>query len=556
MAFGNIKLFVFISIFTALLSGCGVEVSTDNKKGGIDTITEGDLLKHIEILASNEFEGRGPSSMGEEKTVKYLKDEFKRIGLVSGNGESYFQNVPLVSIFPDPTTIIEIMGGRGDDLSLNYNKDMMVWTTRVQENIVIDNAEMVFVGYGIVAPEFGWNDYEGVDVKDKVVVVMVNDPGYATQNDALFNGNSMTYYGRYTYKFEEAARQGAAGVYLIHETKPAAYPWAVVTGSWAGPNFNLDLEDGNMSAVGIEGWLNIDNTRKIFSKAELDYEALKLAAQEVSFKAVPMGLNTSINLQSTFKKSLSKNVVGILPGSEASEEYFLYMAHWDHLGMDTTLDGDKIYNGALDNASGTAALLELAEAFSTGGQAKRSIIFLAVTAEEQGLLGSAYYGANPIYPLSQTVAGLNMDGINWFGKTKDISIMGYGFSELDSYVEMAANLQGRYIAPDATPEKGSYFRSDHFELAKFGVPMVYPGPGIDHVEGGVEYGTLQNELYEEERYHKPSDEFDDTWVLSGGVEDIKLFYMIGYQLSNEETWPNWVYGNQFKVIRDQTRPEK
>ena len=551
-----LKKSLVLSLTCGFLFGCGGEAPMELKMVGIDSINEADISKHIQILASDEFEGRGPSSPGEVKTVNYLVDAYKKIGLKPGIEESYFQEVPLVAISPDPTTTIIISGGDGDDLSLNYNKDMMVWTTQVQEEVSVENAEMIFVGYGIIAPEYSWNDYADVDVTGKVVVVMVNDPGYATQDDAVFNGNSMTYYGRYTYKYEEAARQGAAGVYLIHETKPAAYPWAVVTGSWAGPNFDLDPEDGNMSAVGIEAWLHVESTRKLFEKAGLDYEGLKVAAQDANFKAVPMGLNTSITLKNKFEKSLSKNVVGILPGSEAPDEYFLYMAHWDHLGMDPSLEGDKIYNGALDNASGTAALLEIAEAFVSGTPPKRSLIFLAVTAEEQGLLGAAHYGANPLIPINQTVAGLNMDGLNWFGPTKDISVAGYGFSELDEYVEDVAKSLGRYVTPDGEPEKGYYFRSDHFELAKNGVPMVYPGSGVDHVEFGSDYGKAQNDKYGAERYHKPNDEFDETWVLSGGVEDTKLYFMIGDTIANSNAWPNWYEGNQFRAIRDKSLADK
>ena len=532
-------------ILLSSLAGCS---SYDT--AGEDSISGEDISRHIQVLSSDEFEGRAPSSPGEEKTINYLKTEFEKLGLAPGNGDSYFQEVPLVEITTSPDAKLTVTGN-GETNSFSYGNEYMAWTKRVVGNASIKNSELVFVGYGTVAPEYNWNDYEGIDVKGKTVVMLVNDPGFATQNDDLFNGNSMTYYGRWTYKYEEAARQQAAGAIVIHETEPAGYPWEVVSGSWSGPQFDLVSDDNNMSRCAIEGWVTIEVAKKIFAQSGMDFESLKSKAAQPGFKAVSMELTASLSLSNDIKQSTSNNVIAVWPGSDRSDEYVFYMAHWDHLGKDPNLEGDQIYNGAFDNATGTAGLIELAEAYTKlSSRPSRSIVFLAVTAEEQGLLGSKFYATNPIYPYNKTVAALNMDGLNVLGKMKDITIVGYGNSELDDYLAAAAKEQNRTVIPDPSPEKGYFYRSDHFSFAKEGIPALYTDQGMDHVEHGKEWTEEQLNDYLENRYHKPADEFNPEWDFSGAVDDLRLLFKVGYRLANESTFPNWREGNEFKAKRD------
>lgn len=531
---------------SCILTAC--EQASEESVQGPD-INAGRLTENIQILASDEFEGRAPATAGEEKTVAFLKDKFVSLGLKPGNGTSYFQEAKLAEITAEPGSDMLIETSAGN-IVLKYGPEYMGWTTRLQEKISLENSEMVFVGYGIVAPEYDWNDYEGLDVAGKTVVILVNDPGYATQNPALFTGNAMTYYGRWTYKFEEAARQGAAGAIVIHETLPAAYPWAVVEGSWSGPQFSLESEDGGASRVKVESWIQGTQAAKIFAAAGLDYKALSDQAATRAFKAVDLKAKISISLNNTIKHSVSKNVVGILPGTDRADEYIIHMAHWDHLGKDETLEGDQIYNGASDNATGTAGLIELAAAYSAGERPRRSIMFLAVAAEEQGTLGSEYYAENPLVPHDKTVAAINMDVLNNLGPTHDVTIVGYGSSELDDYVDAAVKAVGRVANPDPSPEKGSYYRSDHFSLAKFGVPAIYFGSGVDHIEKGREWMMAQEEDYDANRYHKVSDEYSPDWDMGGAVADLKLMYNIGLKLANEDSFPNWREGNEFRAKRD------
>ncbi|UCC40727.1 MAG: M28 family peptidase [Candidatus Aminicenantes bacterium] len=521
-----------------------------NLESALESITAEDLSKDVAILSSDESEGRAPASKGEEKTIAFLKQEFEKVGLKPGNGESYFQEVPMVVITADPQAKLEIKG-KGKVAQFAYGNEFMATTLRVVEKSSLDNSEMVFVGYGIIAPEYNWNDYEGIDVHGKTVVILVNDPGFATKDPELFNGRAMTYYGRWTYKFEEAARQGAEGALIIHETEPAAYPWAVVKNSWSGPQFNLTSEDDNLSRCAVEGWITLETASWLFEIAGLNYDELKLSAAKPGFKGIPMGLKSSLTLNNTIKRTESRNVVALLPGSERADEYIIYMAHWDHFGIDPTLEGDQIFNGALDNATGTAALIELAEAFiKLESPPSRSIVFLAVTGEEQGLLGSGYYAAHPIYPPAKTAAAINMDALNIYGKMKDITVIGYGNSEMDEYVEEAAAEQGRRVRPDPTPERGSFYRSDHFPFAKQGIPALYTSFGIDHVEHGEKWTQAKLEEYLANHYHKPSDEYDPNWDLSGAIEDLRLLFKIGYRLSTESTFPNWKEGTEFKAKRD------
>ncbi len=518
---------------------------------GAATITAADLHKKIAVLASDEFEGRAPSSAGEDMTINYLRDEMKSYGLEPGNNGSWFQQVPLVDITADDQQALVISGGGGDDITLTYADDYVAVTRRVVDEISIKNSELVFVGYGIVAPEYGWNDYAGIDMSGKTAVILVNDPGYASRNNELFTGYAMTYYGRWTYKYEEAMRQGAEAALVIHETGAAGYPWEVVRGGWTGKSFHLETADGNRSRAKVEGWLSGTAAAAIFARAGQDLAALSKAATKQGFKPVPMGLNATLAFSNSINHSSSNNVVGIVRGSELPDEAFIYMAHWDHFGIGEEIDGDNVYNGAHDNASGTAALLELAQAFASMAiKPKRSIIFVATTGEEQGLLGSEYYAQHPLFALNKTIGGLNMDGIVYIGPTRDVVISGLGLSELDANLERAAASQGRIIAPDPDVQKGYYYRSDHFNLAKVGVPMIYPKKGIDHVEFGSQYGQQQNDKYVAERYHKPSDEYDPNWDLRGAEEDVKLYFMVGDEVANGTVWPNWNPGTEFRSIRD------
>ena len=456
----------------------------------------------------------------------------------------------MVEITAGPVTKLEIKRDKKSML-FAYGDEFVGVTLRVVEKVSLVDSEMVFVGYGIVAPEYNWNDYAGLDVRGKTVVMLVNDPGFATKDPEFFKGRAMTYYGRWTYKFEEAARQGAEGVLIIHETEPAAYPWGVVKNGWTGPQFNLTSEDKNLSRCAVEGWVTIETARKLFESAGLNYDEIKPAAAKQGFKAIPLGLRASVTLKNNLRQSKSNNVIALLPGTDRADECIIYMAHWDHFGIDPALEEDQIYNGALDNATGTAALIELAEAFKKlESPPSRSIIFLAVTAEEQGLLGSKYYATHPVYPPAKTVAAINMDSLNIYGKMKDITIIGYGNSELDDYVEAAAAEQGRRVRPNPTPEKGSFYRSDHFPFAKQGIPALYTSSGIDHVEHGEDWTLAKQEKYTAENYHKPSDEFDPNWDLSGAIEDLRLLFKVGHKLSMESIFPNWKEGTEFKAKRD------
>lgn len=533
-----------------LLAGCG---DTDRSHEFSVAITAEDFARHVETLASDEFEGRLPASAGEQKTIEYLTAQFARIGLQPTVGESYLQPVSLVGITARPDASLEISRS-GETLDLEYRQDMVIGTRRVMQTADIVDSELVFVGYGVVAPEYDWNDYAGLDMTGKTAVILVNDPGFATGDNGLFRGRTMTYYGRWTYKYAEAARQGASGALIIHETDAAGYGWDVVANSWSGTQFHLTSEDGDAPKIPIEGWLTGESAEAVFNLAGQDLAALRQAAAARDFEPVALGANASAGVVNDLKESTSYNVVGWLPGSQRPDEILVYMAHWDHLGYDDSIAGDGIFNGAMDNASGTAALLELAERFAGAEpRPERSILFLALTAEEQGLLGSAHYVANPIWPLAQTVAGFNMDRLSIFGPVHDITVIGYGSSELELYLEAAAANQDRRVTSEPTPEKGYFYRSDHFNFAKQGVPVLYIRGGVDHVEHGEEYGMRQHADYVTYRYHTPADEFDPDWDFRGTVQDIELLYTIGRRLASETVFPNWNLGNEFRAIRDASR---
>jgi Zn-dependent M28 family amino/carboxypeptidase len=504
-------------------------------------------------LASDAYEGRAPTTRGETKTVAYLIDQMKKAGLKPGNKGSWTQDVPLVEITASPGMALTIDGG-ARPLRFAYKTDMVAGTYRVVPRSEIRDSEMVFVGYGINAPEKGWNDYAGVDVKGKTVVILINDPDYEMEGlDGPFDGRAMTYYGRWTYKFEEAARQGAAAAIIVHETFPAAYPWGVVVSSWTGPQLNIDAADNHMDQSQAVGWITLDAARATFAAAGKDFAALSAAAKRPGFKAVPLGLRANLAIDNVIRRQASRNVIGILPGRTRPDETVLYSAHWDHLGRCEPVDGDDICNGALDNATGLAGLIALAQAQAKAGPAERSMLFLAVTAEESGLLGSAYYAANPIYPLATTAGGVNMDGLNVFGPTRDVVIVGGGKSQLEAFLVRAVKDEGRVMMPEATPEKGGFYRSDHFSFAKLGVPMVYAESGEDAVNGGVAAGHAAAENYTDKRYHKPQDEFDPNWNWAGAVQDLQIYYRIGRELANSDAWPNWYPGAEFRVIRDRSR---
>ena len=541
---------------TTALAAC-TTASTDSAPpatAGAPQISLETLKTVTQQLSSDAFEGRAPTTAGEEKTVALLAERFQKAGLQPGNKGSWFQEVPLVETTASPSPLT-VTGG-AQPLVFNYRTDMVANSYQVQSRIELSNSEMVFVGYGINAPERGWNDYAGVDVKGKTVVILVNDPDYETQGlDGPFGGRAMTYYGRWTYKYEEAARQGAAGAIIVHDTEPAAYGWNVVQSSWTGAQYNMDAANNHMDQSKMVGWLTNDAAQRLFAAAGKDLAALTAAAKQPGFKAVPLGgLKANITIDNQIKRQKSRNVIGVLPGTTRPDEYVLYTAHWDHLGRcDAAPDGDDICNGALDNATGTAALVALAEAHAKEGRPDRSIVFLAVTAEESGLLGSKYYAENPVYPLGRTVGGINMDGINIIGETNDVVVIGGGKSELESYLERAVAAQNRVIVPEPTPEKGFYYRSDHFSFAKLGVPMLYFESGEDLVNGGRAAGAAAAEDYSVNRYHGPQDEYDPNWDWTGGLEDIALFYRIGRELAEGDAWPNWYQNAEFRAARDAAR---
>ena len=517
-----------------------------------------ETMKSItEQLSSDAFEGRAPGTAGEEKTLALLTEKFEAAGLEPGNGDSWFQDVPLVSIEAKNVLPLTVTGG-SEKLSFAYGSEMVITSYREQAKIDVTNSDMVFVGYGVNAPERGWNDYAGVDVKGKTVVILVNDPDFGTESlEGDFGGRAMTYYGRWTYKYEEAARQGAAAALIIHDTAPAAYGWNVVESSWSGPQFYPQSANGGADNTKANGWIQKDVAAKIFAAVGKDLEAQMTAAKKKGFKAVDLGLKASTSFENTIGKMDSKNVIGILKGKTRPDEYVIYTAHWDHLGRcKPAPDGDDICNGAVDNATGTAALVALAEAHVKAGAPERSIIFLAVTAEESGLLGSKYYADNPIYPLNKTVGGVNMDAFGMAGPAKNVVVVGKGKSGLDRYLEAALTGDGRVAEAEPTPEKGYYYRSDHFSFAKQGVPMIYFEGGEDLIEGGREAGEAISKDYTENRYHGPKDEFDPNWNWDGVMGDLKVYYTVARMLAMTEDWPNWNEGDEFRAKRDKSRAGK
>ena len=515
------------------------------------------FLDETKTLASDEFEGRAPASRGETKTLTYLIEQFKKIGLSSGTADgTYLQTVPLVGITSTPAPLV-IRKGTSTQ-SLAWKDDFVATTRRAEKSVSLQNSELVFVGYGVVAPEYNWDDYKGVDVKGKTLVMLVNDPPVPDPSDPsaldpkMFGGRAMTYYGRWTYKYEIGGEKGAAGVIVVHETATAGYPFQVLQGSVTGEQFRLASADTKGLAA-VEAWIPVDWARKIFTLAGQDYDALKKTAASRAFKPVPLGITASITLHNTLRTIESHNVIAKLEGSDAAhkDEAVVYTAHWDHLGVGVPVNGDKIYNGAIDNASGVAGILEIARAITkASSKPRRSIVFAAVTAEEQGLLGSEYYAAHPVVPLSKTAAEINIDGVNVRGRTKDVPVIGYGASDLDDYLRDAAAEQGRVVHPEPEPEKGYYYRSDHFNFAKEGVPALYTDWGVDFVGKPADYGQKIRTEYEAHDYHQPSDDVKADWDLSGAREDLKMLMAVGYRVAQADTFPEWKPGNEFRAKRD------
>jgi Zn-dependent M28 family amino/carboxypeptidase len=543
---------VFGTVFLLFCAVHGCAGQRTTAQNAENSINARDLERHVLTLASDEFQGRKPFTTGETKTIEYLESEFAKMGFEGANGGSFIQDVPLVELKATPSQYLEITTG-ADRLRFRYATEFIASTRRIVTQAALDSSAMVFAGYGIVAPEYDWNDYDGVDVGGKTVIVLVNDPGFAAGDESLFKGTTMTYYGRWTYKYEEAARQGAAGVLVVHETSAAGYPWTVLRNGAAGADLVLQSEDKNMSLCAVEGWITTDAAEKLFLTAAMDFEELSRQAGLRGFRAVPLGAEASVSIDLDLKYDTSKNVVAILPGTDRADECIVYTAHWDHLGIGPVVDGDSIYNGAADNALPVACMLETAKAFSNLGSAlPRSVMFVAVTAEETGLLGSEYYTAHPVIPLEKTVANLNYELFLPLGKMKDVTIYGYGQSELDGYVAKAAGEQGRYVAPEPYPENGMYFRTDHFSFAKRGVPALFVKGWREHAVHGKKWTEEQIQEYWSSHYHRPTDEFDpNTADLAGIVEDAKLFFKIGLALASGTDFPNWNQGSEFRKARDE-----
>jgi Zn-dependent M28 family amino/carboxypeptidase len=522
--------------------------------GQLPDVDTAALLEHVKVLSSDDFGGRAPGTPGEEKTVAYLVDKFKSAGLKPGNTDgTYIQKVPLVGITGTPAPMVLTKGST--KRTLTYKDDFVAWTKHVAESASLQNSEFVFVGYGASAPEYNWDDYKGVDLKGKTLLMLVNDPPVpdpsnpAELDPKMFGGKAMTYYGRWTYKHEIAAQKGAAGVFVIHETGPAGYPYEVVQGM-TGERFDLVTPDKNMGRAAIEGWMSLEQATALLTMAGQNFADLKALAATRDFRPVALGVTASITIRNALRTIDSKNVVARLEGSDPQlkDEYVVYTAHWDHLGTDAS----GIYHGAEDNALGCASLIELGRAFTKMPvPPKRSILFLSVTAEEQGLLGSEYYAVMPIYPLAKTAANINMDSWNVHGRTKDLTVIGLGASDLDDYVRDATGEQGRIIRPDAEPEKGFYYRSDHFNFAKQGVPALNPDGGVDYLGKPADYGEKVRAEWTEQRYHKPADVVMPDWDLTGTAEDLKVYLAVGYRVAQAEKMPEWKPGNEFKAKRDE-----
>jgi Zn-dependent M28 family amino/carboxypeptidase len=544
------------AIFALALTGCSgseptaaeaavAEAETlsveDNFEAIYKAISADTLKQHTKILSSDEFEGRSPTTAGEKKTLDYLTAELTKVGFKAGNAGSFFQEVSLMQITAEPDMTLNM----GEN-TFSYKEDMVAGSKREVSKVDLADSDIVFLGYGVNAPEYQWNDYKDVDVKGKTVIVLVNDPGYASPESELFQGSTMTYYGRWTYKYEEASRQGAAAVFIVHETAPASYDWSVVANSWSGPQYGLVTADGGASRVAVEGWISRDAAVKIFADAGLDFDQQKDFAAQGSY-SVALNKKASVTVKNDFKKSKSYNVFATLTGSERPDEHIIYTAHWDHLGKDESKEGDQIYNGAHDNATGTAAILAMTEAFaSLDKKPKRSVSVLIVTAEEQGLLGSKYYAENPIIALDKTVANINMDAMNVLGRTKDVAVVGMGKSDLEADLKKAAKRQGRVLTQEDNPGAGIYYRSDHFSFAKVGIPALYAKGGSEPIDEATAEYLKRTNLIVRGCYHQVCDQFRENWDFGGVKEDTQMLFEVGYDIANSDAWPQWSATSEFQ----------
>jgi len=544
-------------LFGAAICLLAADELAERLQPALEAITPDGLLAHIKVLASDEFEGRAPGTKGEELSVKYITDQFKQIGLKPGNPDgTYTQEVPLAGIKSEPQMLF-VAGDKTVDLK--NQDDFVASSARLQPEIKIDNSDVVFVGYGVVAPEYGWDDYKGVDVRGKTLLMLIGDPPVPDPKDPskldeqMFKGKAMTYYGRWTYKYEIAAKKGAAAAIIVHETEPAAYPWQVVRSSWGKENFELDNPNKNMDAVEARSWITRDVAKKLFADCGQDFDALKKSAVTKGFRPVTLKATATIEIKQQIRSFKSHNVIGKLEGDDPKlrDEYIIYTAHWDHLGRHPELQGDQIFNGAIDNASGVASVLQLAAAFTKlNPPTKRSLLFMATTAEEAGLLGAKYYAEHPLYPLEKTLADINIDGINPWGKTHDLEDVTNGNSTLDDLLGQAAARQGRVMKPNSEPEKGGFYRIDSFEFAKAGLPVVHAARGIEIIGKPPGYGKQKRDEFVAKHYHQPSDEVDPNWDLSGAVQDIQLLFEVCYQVANGDKFPEWKAGSEFKSKRD------
>jgi Zn-dependent M28 family amino/carboxypeptidase len=544
------------SFFCGAAALLGSDELRERLQPALEAITPDGLLAHIKVLASDEFEGRAPGSKGEDLSVKYITDQFKKVGLRPGNPDgTYTQEVPLAGIQSEPRMSF-IIGDKTMDLK--YPDDFVASSARLQPEIKVEKSDLVFVGYGVVAPEYGWDDYKDVDVKGKTLLMLINDPPIpdpknpSKLDDKMFKGKAMTYYGRWTYKYEIAAQKGAAAAIIIHETEPAAYPWQVVRSSWSKENFELDSPNKNMDAVPARSWITLDVAKKLFSDSGQDFDALKKSAIAKNFRPVVLNAKANIDIKQQVRAFKSHNVIGKLEGGDPklNSEYVIYTAHWDHLGRHPELQGDQIFNGAIDNASGVASIIEIAGAFSkTNPPQKRSVLFMATTAEEAGLLGAKYYAEHPLYPLDKTLADINLDSMNVWGKTRDIEDLSLGFSTLDDLLTAAAKQQGRKAIPDSRPDKGKIYRADNFEFSKVGLPSLYIGKG-EHLLSRPENAPLRSDEFDSTDYHQVTDEVKPDWDLSGAVQDVQVVFEVGYEVANGDKFPEWKPGNEFKPKRD------
>jgi Zn-dependent M28 family amino/carboxypeptidase len=555
---------VYFSLVLFVTSRLALAASLELPKEAENAIDQDGLLDHIKVLGSDKFEGRAPGTAGENLSVEYITGQFKKLGLKPGNPNgTYIQEAPLAGILSTPTAAFTVADKK---MELKSPNDFVAFTQRITPEIEVKDSDVIFVGYGVVAPEYGWDDFKGIDLKGKTLVFLINDPPLtdpsdpAKLDDKMFKGKAMTYYGRWSYKYEIAAKKGAAAAVIVHETIPAAYPWSVVENSNAKQNFVIDAPDKNMGTIGVRSWIQLETARKLFAAAGQNYDELKKAALRKDFKPVSLGAKADFTLRNQVQHFKSHNVVARLEGSDLQrkDEFVIYSAHWDHLGRDPHLKGDQIYNGALDNASGVATVLEIAQAFTKLPQPPpRSILFMTTTAEEAGLLGAKYYAENPLYPLDHTLADINIDGVNAWGKTRDIEDISAGNSTLDDMLAQAATRAGRMAKPNSESEKGTFFRADNFEFAKVGVPALYIGSKPkDYIGQPVDYGQKKSDDYTLHHYHQVSDEVNPAWDLSGAVQDVQLLFEVGYQVANGDQYPTWTSDSEFKAKRDEMMVQK